>query len=147
MRRISLKYKKIFFVIMLANIISCGVKGNPVMLSQTQNDAAALRNLRTVISGSAIEIQCDLYGKNSRMNYIAIEKSEVVSIGNECKDCQRGFERIAQVTIKEMNQNHKGYISYTDEKVAKGKTYDYRLLLCDEFNNCFQHAVTKIEYK
>ena len=40
------------------------------------------------------------YDKNGLINSIIIEKSEVGSAGNECKDCPRTFERIGQIPVK-----------------------------------------------
>ena len=103
--------------------------------------------MKAVVSDNAVVLKWDFYGKDSKINYIAVEKSEVGSTGNECKDCPRTFARIGQITLKEIKQENKGYISFTDKKVTQGKTYNYRLLLCDDFNNCLENAITEINFK
>jgi len=63
------------------------------------------QNMKAVLSedGSNI-LKWDFYDKDARISYIDIEKSEVGSAGNECKDCPRTFERIAQVPVKRIGR-------------------------------------------
>jgi hypothetical protein len=147
LKRISVKFNICCCLIIIANFTGCGVKGNPVVLSKEPDDAMIIRNFKAASSNSAVELQWYCQGKDSKNNYIAVERSEVGSPGNECKSCSRTYERIGQVLLKEVKQENKKYISFTDKKVTQGKTYNYRLLLCNEFNNCFENATTEINFK
>ena len=147
MKRISVKFSICACLIIIANFTGCGVKGNPAVLNKEPDDAMIIRNFKAVSSNSAVELQWYCQGKDSKINYIAVEKSEVGSPGNECKGCPRTYERIGQVLLKEVKQEKKEYISFTDKKITQGRTYNYRLLLCNEFNNCFENAATEIDFK
>jgi hypothetical protein len=91
----------------------------------------------------------NFYGKGSKINYIAIEKSELGSAGNECRDCPRTFERIGQVSVKEIKQENNEYsnLNFTDKEVVNGKTYNYRLLICDDFNICRESSAMDVNFK
>jgi hypothetical protein len=147
LKRVSVKYSIFLCLIMFTNFTGCGVKGNPIILSTIPDNGRILQNLKATVSDNAVILEWDYYGKNSKNNYIALEKSEVGSAGNECKDCPRTFERIGQITLKEMKRENKGSDSFIDKKVTKGKTYSYRLLFCDDFNICFENAIIEIIFK
>ena len=147
MRRISIKFSICCCLIIIANFIGCGVKGNPVVLSKEPDNVMIIRNFKAASSNSAVVLQWYCQGDDSKINYIAVEKSEVGSPGNECNGCSKKYERIGQVLLKEVKQENKEYISFTDKKVTQGKTYDYRLLLCNEFNTCFENVATEIDFK
>jgi hypothetical protein len=38
-------------------------------------------------------------------------------------------------------------LSYTDKKVAKGRIYNYRLILCEDAGICLEAAAAEINYK
>jgi len=105
--------------------------------------------LKVVSAGNAVILSWDFYRKDSNVNYIAIEKSELGSAGNECRDCPRTFERIGQVSVKEIKQENNEYrnLNFTDKEVVNGKTYNYRLLICDDFNICRKSPETEINFK
>ena len=63
------------------------------------------KNMKAVSSGNAVILKWDFYDKDSKINHIAIEKSEVGSAGNECKDCPRTFERVGQVPVKGLDED------------------------------------------
>jgi hypothetical protein len=147
LKRISVKFSICACLIIIANFTGCGVKGNPVVLNKDPVDAMIIRNFKAASSNSAVELQWYCQDKNSKINYIAVEKSESGSSGNECKGCPRKYERIGQVLMKEVKQGNNEHISFLDKKVTQGKTYNYRLLLCNEFNKCFENAATEIDFK
>ena len=91
----------------------------------------------------------DFYDKDAKISYIDIEKSEVGSAGNECKDCPRTFEKVGLVSVKEMRLENKktSILSFTDKQVVLGKIYNYRLMLCDDSSVCLEGAVTEINIK
>ncbi len=70
-----------------------------------------VQNMKAVSSDDAVILKWNFYDKDAKINYIAIEKSEVGSAGNECKDCPRTFERIGQVPIKGIRPENKESIS------------------------------------
>ena len=91
----------------------------------------------------------DFYDKDAKISFIAIEKSEVGSAGNECKDCPRTFERIGHVPVKGIRLENKesNTLSFTDKKVVKGKIYNYRLILCDDAGICLEESAAEINFK
>jgi len=113
-----------------------------------------VRNMEAVSSGNAVILKWDFYDKDSKVTNIAIEKSEVGSAGNECKDCPRTFKRVGQVPVgpaKPLSENgqKKAYnsFSFKDKEVEQGKTYNYRLMLCDDYNVCLKSSATEINFK
>lgn len=149
MKRVSIKYSIILFLLAFTNFIGCGVKGNPVILSSLSDNVRIVKNLKVLSTGNAVILNWDYYCKDSNINYIAIEKSESGSAGNECKDCPRKFERIGQVSVKEIKPENNEYrnLNFNDKEVVKGKTYNYRLLICDDFNVCRESSATEINFK
>ena len=105
--------------------------------------------MKAVISEDAIILKWDFYDKDATISYINIERSEVGSTGNECKDCPRTFERFGQVPIKGIKRENKEphTLSFTDKKVAKGKIYNYRLMLCDDYGVCLEGNAAEINFK
>jgi hypothetical protein len=136
-------------LIVFANITGCGVKGNPVMLSTIPDKGLILQNFKAASAGNSVQLNWDLSGRDTKSNYIAIEKSELGSAGNECRDCPRTFERAGLVPVKITGRKNEEYNSYsfTDNKVIQGKTYNYRLILCDDFNVCYESYTTEINFK
>jgi hypothetical protein len=134
---------------LFTNFIGCGVKGNPVILSSLSDNVRIVQNLKVVSAGNAVILSWDFYRKDSNVNYIAIEKSELGSAGNECSECPRTFERIGQISVKEIKQENNEYrnLNFTDKEVVNGKTYNYRLLICDDYNDCRESSATEINLK
>ena len=149
MKRIPVKYSVVACLMTLILFTGCGLKGNPVALSVASDHRQSVQNMKAVSSGDAVILKWDFYDKDTKINYINIEKSEVGSAGNECKDCPRTFERIAQVPVKGIRPENKesNKLSFTDKKVVKGKTYNYRLMLCDDSSVCLEGAATEINIK
>ncbi len=82
------------------------------------------------------------------INNISIEKSEVGSAGNECKDCPRTFERIGQYLSRRSVPEDKKIktFNFTDNKVERGKTYNYRLMLCDDGGLCREASGVEVNF-
>jgi hypothetical protein len=132
----------------------CGIKGNPVMPSRVPDHGQIVQNMEAVSSGNAVILKWDFYDKDPKVTNIAIEKSEVGSAGNECKDCPRTFKRVGQVPVKPANPlsedgQKKEYSSFSfkDKEVEQGKTYNYRLMLCDDSNVCLKSSAAEINFK
>lgn len=149
MKKISIKCSISIFLIVFANLAGCGVKGNPVISSSLPDNGRIVQNFKAVSAGNAVILSWDFYGKDLKINHIAIEKSELGSAGNECSECPRTFERIGQISVKEIKQENKEYsnLNFTDKKVVNGKIYNYRLLICDDYNDCRESSATEINLK
>lgn len=149
MKRISVKYSSLVFLTVFAYITGCGVKGNPVIPSEVTGNVPVISNLKVESTDGTVILHWDFYSTNSKINHIAIEKSEWGSAGNECKECPRTFERIGQVSVKDAKKENKEYmkLSFTDHKAQGGKTYDYRLLICDIYDECRESSAIEINLK
>lgn len=149
MKIISVKYSLLVFLVVFTSLTGCGVKGNPVVLSNATENMPIISNLKADSTDNVVIMNWDFYSTNSKINHIAIEKSEWGSAGNECKECPQTFERIGQVSVKDAKKENKEYMrfSFLDHKVQKGKTYDYRLLICDIYNECRESSVIEINLK
>ena len=149
MKRLPVKYSIFACLMILILITGCGLKGNPVSLSAVSNHRQIVQNMKAISSGDAVILKWDFYDKDTKIIFIAIERSEVGSAGNECKDCPRTFERIGQVPVKRIKPENKEStaLSFSDKKVLQGKTYNYRLMLCDGSGECFNVAATEINFK
>jgi hypothetical protein len=147
-----LKKHPIFNSLIFAFIVvinGCGLKGNPVPYTVLADNKPVVKNLEIVQTENSTILKWNFQDKDRLIKYIGIERSEAGSPGNECKDCPRTFEKIGQIMIaeattadKEQNANN-----YIDKKVVKGKTYNYRLMLCEDNGNCSEGATVEINYK
>ena len=149
MKKIPVKYSIFVCLLTLILFTGCGLKGNPVSLSAVSDQRQIVQNMKAVSSGDAVKLQWDFYDKDVKINYIAIERSEAGSAGNECKDCPRTFERIGQVPVKGIILKNKesNTLSFTDKKVVQGKIYNYRLMLCDDSGVCLEGSAAEINFK
>jgi hypothetical protein len=127
----------------------CGLKGNPVSLSAVSDHRQIVQNMKVVSSGDVVILKWDFSDKDAKINYIDVERSEVGSAGNECKDCPRTFERIGQISLEGLMTGKKESraLSFTDKKVVQGKIYNYRLRLCDDSGVCLEESATEINFK
>jgi hypothetical protein len=135
-----------FILVFIAQITGCGLKGNPVPYSSAADNKPIVRNLEIVPAENSIILKWNIQDKNRLIKYIGIERSDVGTPGNECKDCPRTFERIGQIEALPADKEQNTY-TYTDKKVAKGKIYNYRLMLCEDNGNCSEEATAEINYK
>ena len=149
MKRASVKISIFVCLVILINFTGCGIKGNPVIKSGVPDYRQIVKNFRADSYGDEVKLKWDFFNKDSEINYVAIEKSEVGSAGNECRDCPRTFERIAQIPAKEAGRKNKenNSFDFTDKKVIHGKKYNYRLMLCDDSNMCYESNATEINIK
>ena len=148
MKRVAVKYSIFVCLLTLILFTGCGLKGNPVSLSAMSDHRQIVQNMKAVSSGDAVILKWDFYDKYVKVSYIAIDKSEVGSAGNECKNCPRTFEHVGLVPIKGMRPENKesNTLSFTDKKVVQGKIYNYRLLLCDDSGICLEGPTTEIKF-
>jgi hypothetical protein len=136
-------------LVLLFVIIGCGLKSNPQAMRSIPDYRLIVKDMQAITSDEAVMLKWNFQDRDGKINYINIEKSEVGSAGNECKDCPRTFERISQMQIKEIILDNKvsRALSYTDKKVVKGRIYNYRLILCDDAGICQEAAAAEINYK
>ena len=149
MKIVPVKYSIIACLVALILFIGCGLKGNPVALSTLPDHYQIIQNMKATSSDDAVILKWDFYDKDVKINYIAVERSEVGSAGNECKDCPRTFERVGLVQVKGVMPENKesSILSFTDKKVVQGKIYNYRLMLCDDSGVCLEGSTTEINFK
>ena len=149
MKKVPVKCNIFICLMTLILFTGCGLKGNPVALLTLPDHHQIIQNMKADTSDDAVILKWDFYDKDVKIYYIAIERSEVGSAGNECKGCPRTFERIGQVPIKGIRPDNKEShnVGFTDQKVVKGKTYNYRLMLCDDSGVCLEGSSAEINFK
>jgi len=149
LKKVTAKYSICACLITVFFFTGCGLKGNPVSSSVAADHRKIVQNMTAVSSGEAVILKWDYCDKEGKINYIAIERSEVGSAGNECKDCPRTFERVGLVPVKEMRAENKktSILGFTDKKVVRGKIYNYRIMLCDDSGFCLEGSIAEINFK
>jgi hypothetical protein len=136
-------------LVLLVVISGCGLKANPEAMRSMTDYRLIVKDMQAIASDEAVILKWNFQDMDGKINYINIEKSEVGTIGNECKDCPRTFERISQMQIKAIILDNKvsSALSYTDKKVVKGRIYNYRLILCEDAGICQEASAAEINYK
>lgn len=149
MKKALVKYSIFLNLVVTITILGCGVKGNPVISKNIPDNARIVQNFKATASGNEVILEGEIYSRDPQNSSIVMERSELGSSGNECKDCPKKYERIAKIFVKEIKKENKEHnnFSFTDKKVTHGKVYNYQLLLCDDFNTCFKKAVTEINFQ
>jgi hypothetical protein len=124
----------------------CGLKGNPVPLSNVPDYSQAVQNLKATIGNDKeIFLQWDYKNKDGRISRIFVERSTLGSAGNDCKDCPRKYEKIGQLPVKGLIEQSAQ--SFKDKNVSTGNIYNYRLTLCDDDGICQESAAVDIHFK
>ena len=149
MKRTQGKNSLYICLALLVVISGCGLKANPVPITSIADYRLIIKNMQAIPSDEAVILKWNFQDIGGKINYINIEKSEVGSAGNECKECPRTYELISQMQIKGIILDNKvsRALSYTDKKVVKGKIYNYRLMLCDDADICLESSVVEVNYK
>jgi len=139
----------IVYLLLLFVISGCGLKANPVAIQHIIDYRLIVKDMQAIPSDETVTLKWNFHDTGGKINYINIEKSEFGTAGNECKDCPRTFERINQMQIKGITLDNKvlSNMSYADNKVVKGKIYNYRLILCDDAGFCQEAIAAEIDYK
>lgn len=149
MKRAKGKNSVFVCLMLLFVIIGCGLKSNPQAMRSIPDYRLIVKDMQAIPGDDAVMLKWNFQDRDGKINYINIEKSEVGSAGNECKDCPRTFDRINQMQIKGIILDNKvpSILSYTDKEVVKGKIYNYRLILCDDAGVCQEASAAEINYK
>jgi len=129
--------------------MGCGFKGNPAPYPVMLDRKPVIKNMEAFSKGETVILKWNFQDKNGLINYIRIERSEVGTPGNECKNCPQTFAGIGQIPAKAgmPADKEKRALSFTDSNVVKGKTYNYRLMLCEENGNCSEASTVEINFK
>ncbi|MEI6609284.1 MAG: hypothetical protein WCO53_06000 [Deltaproteobacteria bacterium] len=149
MKKTQGENRLIVCLVLLFVISGCGLKANPVPIQHISDYRLIVKDMQAIPADDAVMLKWNFQDTDGKINFINIEKSEVGTAGNECKDCPRTFERINQMQIKGTVLDNKvsSALSYTDKKVVKGKIYNYRLILCDDAGSCQDASAAEIDYK
>jgi predicted small lipoprotein YifL len=146
--KVTVKYS-FLIVVMLIITAGCGLKGNPVQFPTLPDKKPVVKNMEAVAADDSVVLKWNLQDKEGLVNYIDIERSEVGTRGNECKDCPRTYAQIGQILVKGAIPADKEprALRFTDNNVAKERIYNYRLMLCDNNKNCSEASAIEINYK
>jgi hypothetical protein len=149
LKKAPAKYRIFYYIILFILITGCGLKGNPITSSSVPDYQQVVKNMEAFSADGSVVLKWDFYDNSGIISNINIEKSEVGSAGNECKDCPRIFECISQISIKKPIPEDKELksFSFTDKKVERGKIYNYRLMLCDDAGICQESSRTEVKLK
>lgn len=138
MKRLSAGNKIILGVVMILLAAGCGLKSNPVPVMPATSQVPPQPQLAAVVDNDTVVLTWQNRTEND--HYADIEKSELGTTGNICRDCPRTFTRVAQLLLKDNTR-------FIDKSVEKGKSYTYRLGLCDAAGNCRQTSPVEINLK
>ncbi|MEQ8160348.1 MAG: hypothetical protein ABRQ33_04090 [Smithellaceae bacterium] len=147
MKKLPLK-SSILVVLFLLVLTGCGVKGNPVRFPAISDKAPVVENMEALSVEEAVLLKWNFQDRSGLISYIKIERSDAGQTGNECRDCPQTFTGIGRVDVKEKPADkEKRELSFTDNQAVKGNTYKYRLMLCEENENCSEAAAAEINFK
>lgn len=146
MKKASIKNKILLGLALAVMVIGCGLKGNPVPQTMAGSQGHGEQKLTASVAENAITLTWQLQNPEGTISHINVEKSQLGTVGNICKDCPRTFERIAQLPVKDVKKDSNDY-RFVDSLVQKGKTYDYRLKLCNEAGVCRESQTVEIDFK
>ena len=126
-------------------LLGCGLKANPVpSVSGAASNGAAQELAVSNEKGAAVLIW--RLASSDRVSYTIIERSTLGSAGNICRDCPRTFEPIDRLPADNAGEKSREY-RFVDSSVGKGKTYSYRLQLCEETGVCRESQTVEIDFK
>ena len=146
MKKISTK-NKIFFGLALIFLASgCGLKDNPAPSTSAVTPKQSEQKLTVSVNENAIVLTWQVQNQAGMISHMNIEKSQLGTAGNICKDCPRMFEKIGQLPVLNV-KNGKNEYRFTDSLIEKGKIYSYRLKLCDEAGVCRESQTVEIDFK
>ena len=147
MRRVTVKYNIAILLLTILVLTACGIKGNPVIL--LHDNSLTEEYIKAFSSNDGVTLTWNYSDEDKKIKYVAVEKSEAGSAGNECEGCPRKFEHVADVPVRTYSQNNteSQIFSFTDKEVVRGKTYTYRLMLCVESGICSEGCATEVKYK
>lgn len=146
MKKGLVKNKILFGIVLILLMAGCGLKANPVPPASAVSQNQGGQKLTVSADGKAIVLTWQLQNQAGMLSHINIEKSQLGSAGNICRDCPRIFEKIGQLQVLNA-KNEKNEYRFADLLVEKGKIYSYRLKLCDEAGVCRESQTVEIDFK
>lgn len=128
--------------------VGCGIKSDPVPLVSMIDYRQMISNVNVSVQDSSVVLTWQLNDKRSAIKNIYVERSEVGGPGNECVGCPLNYERIGQKEIipSLLKSAQIKKQSFTDTNVEQGKTYNYRLILCDDSGVCQEKPGAQIKF-
>jgi len=146
-----LKAKQNKFLISLLLVlfaVGCGIKSDPVPLVSMIDYRQMISNVNASVQDNSVVMTWQLNDKRSAIKNIYVERSEVGGPGNECVGCPLNYERIGQKEIipSLLKSAQIKNQSFTDTNVEQGKTYNYRLILCDDAGVCQEKSGAQIKF-
>jgi len=146
-----LKAKQNKFLISLLLVlfaVGCGIKSDPVPLVSMIDYRQMISNVNASVQDNSVVMTWQLNDKRSAIKNIYVERSEVGGPGNECVGCPLKYERIGQKEIipSLLKSAQIKNQSFTDTNVEQGKTYNYRLILCDDAGVCQEKSGAQIKF-
>lgn len=124
----------------------CGLKSNPVPSTSASAPIPGEKKMAVSVSDKGIVLTWRFLDESGQLRYMNIERSRLGAPGNVCRDCPRTFERIGQLTVKDVQKEPPVY-RFTDEHAEKGNIYSYRLKICTETGMCRESPVVEIDYQ
>ncbi|KAF0157753.1 MAG: hypothetical protein FD159_1329 [Syntrophaceae bacterium] len=124
----------------------CGLKANPAPSASAVTPKQGQQKLTVSTDENAVVLTWQMQNPDGKIRYTTIEKSQLGSTGNICRDCPRIFEKIGQLQVLNI-KNEKSDYRFADSLVEKGKIYSYRLKLCDEAGVCRESQTVEIDFK
>ena len=146
MKKGSVRNRGIVFLVLILLTVGCGLKANPVPLASELAKTKYDPQLIITAEGKAVVLAWQLRNVDQRISHFNIEKSELGSRGNVCKDCPRSFEKIGQVPVMNSGEGKQKF-GFTDSQVERGKTYSYRLGICDVSGVCSESQIVEMDFK
>ncbi len=146
MKKVLVKNKIFFGLILILLATGCGLKGNPEPYASAVSMKKTEQNLSVAANENAVALTWRLQNPDGKITYMNVEKSELGSAGNVCKDCPRNFEQIGQLPVVNVKTEKNEY-QFNDPLVEKGKVYSYRLKMCEENGVCHESQTVEINYK
>lgn len=136
----------IFYLVLILLTVGCGLKANPVPSASEAAKAKYDPQLNLTAEEKAVVLTWQIRNVDGRITHFNIEKSELGSPGNVCRDCPRSFEKIGQVSAMHSGNGKEEFV-FIDSQVDKGKTYSYRLGICDVSGVCGESQIVEIDFK
>jgi hypothetical protein len=146
LKSVSVKNKILVCLMMAILITGCGLKANPVPPAPPGSQEQSEQKLASSADGNAVVLIWRLQNSARKISYVNIERSELGSAGNICRDCPRTFRKIGQLPVSNVKQEKNEY-RFADSLAEKGKIYSYRLRLCDEAGVCQESKTVEIDFK
>jgi len=145
LKRSSAGNKTVLLVLCVFMLAGCGLKADPVPPASSGVQNGAHQTLAVSAEKDAAVLHWRL-ASSGRIRYMIVERSTLGTRGNVCRDCPRTFEPIDRMAADDAGKSGREY-RFSDLSVEKGKTYSYRLQLCDEGDVCRESQTVEIDFQ